>query len=37
MLIGPLSLSQLQPHPDVHGLAIGVFDGVHLGHQASPP
>ena len=34
MLIGPLSLSQLAPHPGVTGLAIGVFDGVHLGHQA---
>jgi riboflavin kinase/FMN adenylyltransferase len=22
------------PHPGVSGLAIGVFDGVHLGHQA---
>lgn len=34
MLIGPVSLSQLEPHPGVTGLAIGVFDGVHLGHQA---
>ena len=34
MLIGPVSLSQLDPHPAVTGLAIGVFDGVHLGHQA---
>ncbi|MCE0483237.1 MAG: riboflavin biosynthesis protein RibF [Methylacidiphilales bacterium] len=34
MLIGPKSLSQLAPHPGVTGLAIGVFDGVHLGHQA---
>jgi len=34
VLIGPLSLSQLAPHPGVTGLAIGVFDGVHLGHQA---
>jgi riboflavin kinase/FMN adenylyltransferase len=24
----------LAPHPGVTGLAIGVFDGVHLGHQA---
>jgi riboflavin kinase/FMN adenylyltransferase len=34
MLIGPVSLSQLTPYPGVTGLAIGVFDGVHLGHQA---
>ncbi len=34
MLIGPVPLTQLAPHPDVTGLAIGVFDGVHLGHQA---
>src|SRR5471030_955756 len=34
MLIGPVSLTQLAPHPGVTGLAIGVFDGVHLGHQA---
>jgi len=34
MLIGPVPLSQLDPHPGVTGLAIGVFDGVHLGHQA---
>lgn len=34
MLIGPVSLPQLVPHPGVTGLAIGVFDGVHLGHQA---
>ena len=34
MLIGPVSLSQLAAHPGVTGLAIGVFDGVHLGHQA---
>src|SRR5277367_5328459 len=34
MLIGPVSLTQLTPHPGVTGLAIGVFDGVHLGHQA---
>ena len=34
MLIGPVPLSQLTPHPGVTGLAIGVFDGVHLGHQA---
>src|ERR1700734_634751 len=34
MLIGPVPLSQLAPHPGVTGLAIGVFDGVHLGHQA---
>ena len=34
MLIGPVSLFQLAPHPGVTGLAIGVFDGVHLGHQA---
>ena len=34
MLIGPVPLTQLQPHPGVTGLAIGVFDGVHLGHQA---
>ncbi len=34
MLIGPIPLPELQPHPGVTGLAIGVFDGVHLGHQA---
>jgi riboflavin kinase/FMN adenylyltransferase len=34
MLIGPVPLTQLTPHPGVTGLAIGVFDGVHLGHQA---
>ena len=34
MLIGPVPLSQLAAHPGVTGLAIGVFDGVHLGHQA---
>jgi riboflavin kinase/FMN adenylyltransferase len=34
VLIGPVPLTQLQPHPGVTGLAIGVFDGVHLGHQA---
>jgi riboflavin kinase/FMN adenylyltransferase len=34
VLIGPVPLSQLAPHPSVTGLAIGVFDGVHLGHQA---
>ena len=34
MLIGPVPLSQLTPHRGVTGLAIGVFDGVHLGHQA---
>jgi riboflavin kinase/FMN adenylyltransferase len=34
VLIGPVSLFQLAPHPGVTGLAIGVFDGVHLGHQA---
>lgn len=34
MLIGPVPLFQLAPHPGVNGLAIGVFDGVHLGHQA---
>ena len=34
MLIGPVPLPQLAPHPGVTGLAIGVFDGVHLGHQA---
>ena len=34
MLTGPDTLSALEPHPGVHGLAIGVFDGVHLGHQA---
>jgi riboflavin kinase/FMN adenylyltransferase len=34
MLIGPVPISQLEPHPGVTGLAIGVFDGVHLGHQA---
>jgi riboflavin kinase/FMN adenylyltransferase len=34
MLIGPVPLSQLAPHPGVAGVAIGVFDGVHLGHQA---
>jgi len=34
VLIGPVPLTQLAPHPNVTGLAIGVFDGVHLGHQA---
>jgi len=34
VLIGPVPLTQLPPHPGVTGLAIGVFDGVHLGHQA---
>jgi riboflavin kinase / FMN adenylyltransferase len=34
MLIGPVPLIQLDPHPGVTSLAIGVFDGVHLGHQA---
>jgi len=34
VLIGPVPLTQLDPHPGVTGLAIGVFDGVHLGHQA---
>ena len=34
MLIGPVSLRELAPHPGVTGLAVGVFDGVHLGHQA---
>jgi len=34
VLTGPDTLSALQPHPGVSGLAIGVFDGVHLGHQA---
>jgi riboflavin kinase/FMN adenylyltransferase len=34
VLIGPVSLHDLPPHPGVAGLAIGVFDGVHLGHQA---
>jgi riboflavin kinase / FMN adenylyltransferase len=34
MLIGPVPLGELAPHPGVNGLAIGVFDGVHLGHQA---
>jgi len=34
VLIGPVSLHDLAPHPGVTGLAIGVFDGVHLGHQA---
>jgi riboflavin kinase / FMN adenylyltransferase len=34
VLIGPVSLSELATHPGVDGLAIGVFDGVHLGHQA---
>jgi riboflavin kinase/FMN adenylyltransferase len=34
VLIGPVPLFQLEPHPGVSGLAIGVFDGVHLGHQA---
>ena len=34
MLIGPVPISELKPHPGVTGLAIGVFDGVHLGHQA---
>ncbi|HUB66082.1 MAG TPA: riboflavin biosynthesis protein RibF [Candidatus Methylacidiphilales bacterium] len=34
MLTGPEPLSQLAPHPGITGLAIGVFDGIHLGHQA---
>jgi riboflavin kinase/FMN adenylyltransferase len=34
VLTGPLPLAALEPHPGVSGLAIGVFDGVHLGHQA---
>jgi riboflavin kinase/FMN adenylyltransferase len=34
VLTGPETLAALAPHPGVHGLAIGVFDGVHLGHQA---
>jgi riboflavin kinase/FMN adenylyltransferase len=34
VLTGPLSLTKLDAHPGVTGLAIGVFDGVHLGHQA---
>jgi len=34
VLIGPVPLTQLPPHPGVTGLAVGVFDGVHLGHQA---
>jgi len=34
MLIGPLPLPEIAPHRAVSGLAIGVFDGVHLGHQA---
>lgn len=34
MLTGPHAIAELEPHPAVTGLAIGVFDGVHLGHQA---
>jgi riboflavin kinase/FMN adenylyltransferase len=34
VLIGPVPLTQLAAHHNVTGLAIGVFDGVHLGHQA---
>jgi riboflavin kinase/FMN adenylyltransferase len=34
VLTGPVPLHELAPHPGVAGLAIGVFDGVHLGHQA---
>ena len=34
VLIGPVPLTALEPHPGVTGLAVGVFDGVHLGHQA---
>ena len=34
MLTGPVPFAELAPHPGVTGLAIGVFDGVHLGHQA---
>ncbi|MDE1170543.1 MAG: riboflavin biosynthesis protein RibF [Verrucomicrobium sp.] len=30
----PESFFALEPRPKVLGLAIGVFDGVHLGHQA---
>ena len=34
MLLGPAPFSQLAPLPAVTSVAIGVFDGVHLGHQA---
>jgi riboflavin kinase/FMN adenylyltransferase len=34
VLIGPVPITELEAHPGVGGLAIGVFDGVHLGHQA---
>jgi riboflavin kinase/FMN adenylyltransferase len=34
VLTGPHTIAELAPHPGVTGLAIGVFDGVHLGHQA---
>ncbi len=34
VLIGPVPITELKAHPGVTGLAIGVFDGVHLGHQA---
>jgi riboflavin kinase/FMN adenylyltransferase len=34
VLTGPHTITELEPHRGVSGLAIGVFDGVHLGHQA---
>jgi riboflavin kinase/FMN adenylyltransferase len=34
VLIGPLPLEEIPVQPDIVALAIGVFDGVHLGHQA---
>lgn len=30
----PRPISQISPQPEIEALAIGVFDGVHLGHQA---
>lgn len=27
-------LKELSPHPNIRSLTLGVFDGVHLGHQA---
>ncbi len=34
MLTGPIPLTEIPVQPDLTGVAIGVFDGVHLGHRA---